>query len=277
MQLRTLDWKGVALFPNTRREEYRNNPIEEVICQFRFPPILKIGTTTPAEFQDSVRKQFPLYQLQDTFPPVPEQVREMLSQVGGGIENLLGSQFPRVHQFATEDGASVISLQSDFIALRVTDYKRWEVFRECLESIERSFRTIYEPQFYSRVGLRYRDVIVREDLGLDNAPWNELLNRDLVGFYGQDEASELVTQAVAAVQMKLPDIENAQVTLQYGLQTQTEKTQSLYFIDTDIAIEQRTGLDDAFSLLDQFNRAAGNIFRWAISDTLRNAMGPDPL
>ena len=265
----------VVVFPDSPREEYRNNPIEEVICQFRFPSILKIGTTAPAEFQDSIRRQFPLYQPQDALPPMPEQVRGVLSQLG--IENLLGSQFPSVHQFVTEDGTSTVSLQTDFIALRVTKYERWEVFREQLESIERSFRNIYEPQFYSRVGLRYRDVIVRENLGLDGVAWSELLNRDLVGFYGQYGASELVTQAVAATQMKLPNVENAQITLQHGLQAQTDETPSIYFIDTDIATEQRTELDDAFLLLDQFNRAAGNIFRWAISDILRDAMEPAPL
>lgn len=264
-----------VVFPDSPREEYRNNPIEEVICQFRFPPILKIGTTTPAEFQDRIRTQFPLYQPQDALPLMPDQVRGILSQLG--VDNLLGSQFPSVHQFVTEDGTSTVSLQTDFIALRVTKYERWECFREQLESIERSFRNIYEPQFYSRVGLRYRDVIIRENLGLDGVAWSELLNRDLVGFYGRSEATELVTQAVAATQMELPNIENAQMTLQYGLQAPTNESPSSYFIDADIAIEQRTELNDAFPLLNQFNRAAGNIFRWAISDTLRDAMGPDPL
>ena len=259
------------MFPNTPREEYRENPIEEVICQFRFPPILKIGTTTPAEFQDQIRTQFPLYQPQDALPPIPDQVRGILSQVG--MENLLGSQLPRVHQFATEDGASTVSLQTDFIALRVTDYERWDAFRELFESVEGNFKLLYEPQFYSRIGLRYRDVIIRENLGLDSVPWSELLNGDLVGLLRHDR-STLITQSVAAVQMELTEINNAHLTLQYGLQAQTEQSPSVYFIDTDIAIEQRTEPDDVFSLLNQFNRAAGDIFRWAIKDTLRNALGP---
>ena len=259
------------MFPNTPREEYKKNPIEEVICQFRFPPILKIGTITPAEFQDRIRARFPLYQPQDALPPMPEQVRGILSQVG--IENLLGSQMPRVHQFATEDGTNTVSLQNDFIALRVTDYKRWGTFREQFKSVEENFRVLYEPQFYSRIGLRYRDVIVREKLGLDNVPWSELLNGDLVGFLRHDRSS-LVTQSIAAVQMRLTEIGNAHLTLQYGLQPQTEQSPSVYFIDADIAIEQRTDPNDAFSLLNQFNSSAGNIFRWAIKDTLRNALGP---
>ena len=263
------------MFPDTPREEYRNNPIEEVICQFRFPPILKIGTTTPAEFQDCIRTQFPLYQAQDALPPIPNQVREMLSQVG--VENLLGSQLPRVHQFATEDGASDVSLQTDSITLRVIDYERWDAFREQLESIERSFRTIYKPQFYSRVGLRYRDVIVREKLGLDDVAWSELLNDDLVGFAGHEESSKLVTFATAIVQMNLPEIEDALLTMQHGFQGQSEELPSAYFIDTDIAIEKRTNPDDVFPLLDQFNRTTGNIFRWAVSDTLRDAMGCNPI
>lgn len=262
------------VFPDTPREEYVHNPLEEVICQLRFPPILKIGTTAPAEFQDRIRRQFPLYE-QGTAVPIPEQVMGMLSN--SGLENVLASQMPRLHRFTTEDGARSISLQHDFIALRVTDYKRWQDFRERFELAEREFRRLYEPQFYSRVGLRYRDTIIREDIGLKGRPWGDLIDRDLAGLLGHAEA-RTVTQTTGAVQMSLPEIEGAQLTLQYGLQPKSEQLPcGAYTIDADIFTEQRTEPNDCFRLLGQFNRIAGNIFRWAISDTLRDALDAKPI
>ena len=46
------------------RVRYDINPIYEVILQLRFPPILAINAKDPVEFQESIRKQFPIYQLQ---------------------------------------------------------------------------------------------------------------------------------------------------------------------------------------------------------------------
>ena len=263
------------VFPDTPREEYRNNPLEEVICQLRFPTILKIGTTSPADFQDHIRKQFPLYE-QGPVIPVPEQIMGILSD--SGLEDMFATQMPRLHRFITEDKARSISLQSDFIAFSVSDYKRWQTFREQFEFVEREFRRLYEPQFYTRIGLRYRDVIIRENLGLADRSWGELLNRDLAGLLGHDEASSLVAQTLTAVQMRLPEIEGVQLTLQYGLRPESPQLPAdRYFIDADISIEQRTEPNASFELLDHFNRIAGTIFRWAISDTLRNALESEPI
>ncbi len=263
------------VFPDTPREEYIHNPLEEVICQLRFPPILKIGTTAPAEFQDRIRKQFPLYE-QGPASPIPEQVMGILSK--SGLDNVFANHMPRLHRFITEDNARSISLQSDFIALSVTDYNRWQDFRDGFELAEREFRKLYEPQFYSRIGLRYRDVIIRGDLGLTHHPWGNLLNRDLAGLLAHDKASSLVDHTLTAVQMRLPEIKGAHLTLQYGLRPQAEEIPTnSFFIDADIYTEQRTDPNASFELLDQFNRVAGNTFRWGISDTLRDALGAKPV
>ena len=261
------------VFPTSQREEYENNPLEEVICQLRFPTILKIRTTAPAEFQDRVRQRFPLYGQQSPTPAVPEQIRGLLSQAG--IDDLFASQAPSQHRFTTENMARSISLQPEFIAFTVKDYSRWHDFRQQFELIEREFRCLYRPQFYSRIGLRYRDVITRETLGLGGKHWGDLLNSDIAGILGKKESNELTTQALTVIQMRLVEIAGAELTLRHGLQRQADQDITSYLIDTDIFIKERTEPSDTFKLLDQFNRAAGNIFRWAISDTLRNALGPE--
>lgn len=49
------------MFSNERRCEYSNNQLAEVICQLRFPEILTIGTTVPADFQEAICMEFPQY------------------------------------------------------------------------------------------------------------------------------------------------------------------------------------------------------------------------
>ena len=42
---------------------YRNNPLIEVIIQFRFPKLLTLVSNDPIDFQESIRDEFPYYQL----------------------------------------------------------------------------------------------------------------------------------------------------------------------------------------------------------------------
>ena len=48
-------------FPEVKRIIYKKNPLDKVICQLRFPTILKIEKEIPAEFQERIRKEFPNY------------------------------------------------------------------------------------------------------------------------------------------------------------------------------------------------------------------------
>lgn len=48
------------LFPESERVIYDQNPLEEVICELRFPQILRIESEAPAAFQDRVRGEYPL-------------------------------------------------------------------------------------------------------------------------------------------------------------------------------------------------------------------------
>jgi hypothetical protein len=43
-------------FPESERIIYAKNPLESVICQLRFPAILKISSEPPVEFQETLRK-----------------------------------------------------------------------------------------------------------------------------------------------------------------------------------------------------------------------------
>ena len=46
-------------FPKKDRIIFTKNPLTDVICQLRFPSILKIDTEVPAKFQDKIRDVFP--------------------------------------------------------------------------------------------------------------------------------------------------------------------------------------------------------------------------
>ena len=49
-------------FPEVERIIYDNNPLDRVICQIRFPPILRIESELPTNFQEQIRRDFPEYE-----------------------------------------------------------------------------------------------------------------------------------------------------------------------------------------------------------------------
>ena len=58
------------LFSKHPRTLYGNAPVHEVICQLRFPTILSINNTEPADFQEAIRDAFPRYvKRQEAAPP----------------------------------------------------------------------------------------------------------------------------------------------------------------------------------------------------------------
>jgi uncharacterized protein (TIGR04255 family) len=68
-------------FPDSPRAIYRMNPLDHVICQLRFPPILMIDSKPPNEFQDAIRKEYPLYyEGKEALTEIPLEILSQLPQ-----------------------------------------------------------------------------------------------------------------------------------------------------------------------------------------------------
>lgn len=107
-------------FPESPRVIYGHSPLAEVICQVRFPTVLRIESEVPADFQDRVRKTFPYFERQ----PVPG-----FNQMPPEVARLIGAQVQTQYVFRSEDGSYNISLAPDALSVTTTAYKRWEAFR----------------------------------------------------------------------------------------------------------------------------------------------------
>lgn len=264
------------LFPESERVLYKNNPLVEVICQFRFPTILRIRERQLADFQDIIRKDYSVYTEQEPSfgvpPQVPKELAIIIEQINIPIPPGLVS-----HRFSTKDSQRFISLRDESMSLAETKYERWELFREEIVKAESALKRIYEPAFYSRVGLRYRDIISRRSLGLTNVGWQDLIKTHIIAELGDKEVSDAILRIQTRVIIKIADIPNGQVVLNHGLITPNGSDEECYLIDADFSVERKEGLDEPFEILGEFNRMAGRLFRWTITTRLHNAMEPRPI
>jgi len=253
-------------FPTSPRVIYDKNTLEEVICQFRFPSILKVTATPPVEFQERVRGKYPLYQEVST-----TNVSDLLP---GGLPTDLARLFSgpasTIHDFRSEDSTWRVTLSQNAIALTCYKYRYWEAFQERFSDISRALLEIYAPAFYSRIGLRYKNVIRRSLLDLGGTPWQELLQSHITGELGSSLASN-VRQFSGESIIKLSD-ENHLVRIRHGLADQSDEVS--FVIDSDFFTEERTPLNAADSVLEEFHGQSGKFFRWCIHTRLHDAMGP---
>jgi uncharacterized protein (TIGR04255 family) len=259
-------------FPYSPRVVYQKNPLEEVICQLRFPTILKIGSEPPSAFQDRIRGAYPLFK--DKAPVeiagIPPEIAQMVAK---------GLPFHGGHagyDFTSADQVWTISLTPDFLALTCRKYERWEDFLQHLKGPLDALLALYSPAFLSRIGLRYRDVIRRSQLGLDGISWGELLRPPMAGVLACQDIADTVQHTAQEIVIRLED-DQSQVRVRHGLAEDAGSGEQCYLIDCDFFLDQTTETADAHSKLDFLNRQGRLFFRWCITDRLHDAMGPQPI
>lgn len=260
-------------FPSAPRVLYARNPLVEVICQLRFPTILRIGSEMPVDFQDRVRREYPNFrQKPEASLGLPHEISEVVPQEL--LSLFSGPRRASVYDFLSADEHWTIGLAADFISLTTNNYSRWEEFIEHIRAAIGALRAVYQPAHYIRVGLRYRNIIDREVLGLESSTWAELLKPHIAGELSALETETDVLDMTKALIIRLHQYDS-QVRMQHGMLLRDNR--QCYFIDNDFFTHVKTELDDADEILRYFNRQSGRLFRWSISDTLHRALEPQAL
>ena len=260
-------------FPEVPRVIYERNPIELVVCELRFPPILRIDAEIPSQFQERVRGIYPFYEPKSIagLPPgLPPELSRILSQgfpFGGG---------QRSHGFMDKSRNWTIALSRDCLTLSCRTYERWERFKDFLEPPLAALRELYSPPFYVRIGLRYRDVIHRARLNLNDVGWKDLLNPWIAGPYVSPAIEGEIERTAHQLVIRLSD-RRARVLVNHGLVQDQPPGEWSYAIDSDFFDEEPTEDADAINRLDFLNRESGRFFQWCITKRLHEAMGPRPI
>jgi uncharacterized protein (TIGR04255 family) len=261
-------------FPQVQRVIYKRIPLDQVVCQLKFPPILRIDAEIPAGFQDRVRGEFPNYteaaELNIEVAPTlrgqipPELLRQLLQSPGN-----------KNYEFSSEDEQWKINLTRTFVALTTKTYQRWEEFKEKLEIPLNALVDVYSPDYFSRVGLRYIDAIRRSALDLVGVGWSDLLQPHISGILGSSDVGSHVKSFENRYEIELSDGES--VVRMVTRLVEAADGEICYMIDSDFYNMQKTGVASAWERLDYFNARASRLIQWCITPRLHEAMEPQPL
>lgn len=223
----------------------------------------------PAQFQEQVRSDFPRY--------VAREEQQPAKVVNGKLE-----QVPAItnYNFISTDGLWKINLTQNFIALSTLHYGHWEEFAQKLDRILALFIQIYQPAFFERIGLRYVNAFSRKRLHLEGELWDDLINAPFIGVLAEPDVDEKLTGKCALdVEMSLG--ENRRMKLHSGpgmLGDGKKDPEPKFILDGDFSVvDRQISAQRIAGDLDALHDYAVRLFNSAISEELRNAMGPTPI
>ncbi len=258
------------MFSNDSRVIYAKNQLGEVICQLRFPEILSIEANIPAQFQEAIRDQFPLYSVRKETP---------LPKLAGSPGNLQMQKMPQNnnYQFASADGVWRINLTSRFISLACNRYTRWEDFAAKLDQPLAAFIRIYRPAFFERIGLRYLNFISRNALNLGDVPYRELIMPAYLGLLADEQIQEgATTRSTVDAELAIRGGCRAKIHAGPGLVKRggVSDEEPKFVFDLDLYMTGNVAVNLSAGALQTLHSQADSIFRGAITDTLHDAMEP---
>ena len=260
-------------FPEVSKVIYRKNVIDRVICQFRFPPILRIDTETPSRFQECNREKFPEFREEEgsTILAPAGMPQELHAKM---IQQILPSE-TKNYEFSSEDGLWKVNLARTFLALTTTQYIRRSDFQNRLSVPLKALIYIYQPAYFSRIGLRYIDIIRRSQLNLVDVKWKELLKPHILGLLSESAIENEIQTAEYKYEVRLPDL-NSIVRIVAGLVSwEKEQGEECFKIDSDFFTTEKTDVSNATHKMDSFHVIALHLIRWLIQPKLHEAMEPE--
>lgn len=258
----------------TQRVIYQNNPLIEVIIQFRFPKILDLNTNDPVSFQNEIKDEYPIYQLAIEKQQEITFVIDQNSAVEQ-VPSIVQKQPVKNHTFISSDGTYKVNLTNEFISISTLAYHRWEEMLSHLRKPLSAFQTIYNPPFYERIGLRYIDAFSRNELGLNGSSWKSLINPVWLGAFACIEEDRVVNSGMD-VEYYL-DQKTTRAKIHTGLGTINNNTERVFIVDSDFIKIEMIKIHDGYSALEYLHKKAKEFIADVILEKLHFAMKPEDI
>jgi len=263
------------MFPDAPRVLYEHNTLESVICQLRFPQILRIEAEEPVAFQERIRADYPILNTRAQLDLTTVLPPEFVKAVGENVP--LPLRQGRAYDFTSPDDKWKATLAGTFIGLTAARgaYVRWEAFKDRLRPLLEAVTAIYQPPFFNRIGLRYQNFIRRSALGLEGVAWRELIQSHLAGELASSVPETAIEGISSLVQFRFDG--GPKIVVRHGLGQAEGSGEVGFLLDADFFTEDRAEVTNAIERLESFNREARRLLHWCITERLHNAMAPRPL
>ncbi len=248
-------------FPHNPEIRLERPPLVEVVCQVRFPVILRIAREEPSEFQELIRRRFPLLEMEQSvlvqFPG--------LSGEGAPVAEAQA----KIYRFRTPDTHTSISLAVDFFALSTDRYTHWEDFAQDLRLAHEAVQQVYQPPYATRIGLRYVNRLTLANTGGQSvAELLDLVRPELTALLRGTAWSDPENMLC---QLVLTDGQ-AKLTLRTGYGE--EQDEPFFLLDLDYFEDGELPLTGLPERTRRYHDTICDAFRWCLPDESLSRFAP---
>lgn len=237
-------------FPDYPDVHLRNAPLQEVICQIKFPVLFRISSENPYGFQELVRSRFPHVEIEHPIIVGPL-----------GEEKAQAQLQPRIFRFRDQQQSYSVVLAPDFLALVCQKYSGWREFSEALRFVYQAFQKEYDIEVATRIGLRYINILTINNTKASG--FHELLQILRPEFTIWFKVPEIEAPNVVKHEIRASVENDGHLTMRFGIPDgETEQ----FALDFDRYTENKTHPDELLERCDNYHRCVYNAFRWAIAD-----------
>lgn len=258
---------------------YDKNPLAEVVCQVRFDP-LPIGDAVMTSFNAKLAS---MGYLVSTF----EQVAtfQFAASLNGESAHMDAPQpVPvRVYHQSSPDGVWRVSHSVDFVALTCTRYSTWGEFEDKFRQILMIYTGSVGVGNSTRIGLRYRDIVDRQNLEIEGMAWAELIQPFVLGplaAYDMVDGAIPEEDIVSYSFQSNIRLDDCGLLFQGGLIRSIDGSKVAFVIDSDFYVDGDAAVgcmaDESRleCVLTALHKNASALFAHSIKGSLKNALCP---
>lgn len=245
--------------PDPGRVVGSRNYIKLAVCELRFPIVLEAEPRLPSILQKRLKHAYPRYEATKTIT--------VTSVSPDASEAAPSTELDTRHVFRTRDKGWSFSVGQSSIALETSTYTEWAEFERRLSQILVHASELIESPFYTRIGLRYVNLISSTLYGNELDKWiNPALCRPLADHvYGDVEQCVQVVRGWS---------DNGRYSLRHGLAPGAEES---YLVDIDSFCEDDVvETDSVLELVRSLNRVAFRLFHWCLGPAAREHATIEP-
>lgn len=240
---------------NYKKKVYNRNPLENVVFQLRFHPILKIEDKIP-DFQECIRDEYPIYQIK-------KQKTLMFDPVG----NIEGERQENRFQFLKEDKNSLITIGTVSLSIDELNHKSSKDLLKNAELALNSLVKVYSPIKTVRLGLRYINSIDKDVISKDinkALDWDDLISEPFINI-----PKKIVDLTNTRFYNEITsDLKKGSLTLRNGLLLDPNSKKLMFKIDIDRYFEYSYPIEETIKLLKTFSDDIYDLF----SNSIKNSM-----
>ena len=236
--------------PHIESVTYQNNFITNAVCELRFPTLLGFDETALINVRKKLKRDYPLFEMGQSI------------SVGGPD----GLNKETHYYFYSKDRKWWVKFRSSAVTLETEDYKDFEDFSKRLEAVISASKDSIDTDFFTRVGLRYINLVPIKDNELSGWIRPELISSILTGALGTLRAIKSEVQGFIA---------DGFYSFRHGLRINEKETgdKSSYFLDFDY-FDENVEVGNAVDLVKKYNEVNFSFFQWCLAEKAVKELGP---